>query len=214
VSQWADLSIICVAIANLALLGSSRLRLCTRIVALQGVALGLFTFFTHASDLSMHVLLLAGAGIVLKGYVFPRLLLSALEQTDVDREMDPIVGYGASILLGIAMLATALWLSSRLPEPAFAVSPLVLPVALWTILVGLFVVVARRKALSQVLGYLVLENGIFAFGAALVGGMPFLVEMGGLLDVFVAVFVMGIAIFHINREFEHTDTDRMSALRD
>jgi len=64
-----------------------------------------------------------------------------------------------------------------------------------------------------VLGYLVLENGIFAFGVALVEEQPFLVEIGILLDVFAAVFIMGIAIFHINREFDHIDTDKLSNLR-
>lgn len=214
-NQWTDMSVILVAIANLAILGSSRLGLCIRVVALQGIAVGLFTLFSHASGLSVHVFLLAFCSLVLKGYVFPRLLLRTLQQTEVQHEIEPLVGYAASILVGIAMLATALWLSLRLPlaEPE-GVSPLILPVSLWTTFVGLFIVVARRKALSQVLGYLVLENGIFAVGVALAGGMPFLVEMGGLLDVFVAVFVMGIAIFHINREFEHTDADRMSALKD
>lgn len=64
------------------------------------------------------------------------------------------------------------------------------------------------------LGYLVIENGIFAFGAALAGEMSLLVELGCLLDVFMAVFVMGLAIFHINKEFDHMDTDRLTALRD
>jgi len=65
----------------------------------------------------------------------------------------------------------------------------------------------------QTLGYLAMENGIYAFGLAFAVEEPLLVEMGVLLDVFVAVFVMGIAIYHISREFDHIDTDRLSALR-
>jgi hydrogenase-4 component E len=214
VTEWAEIVLILAAMANLVLLGSSRQRLCIRAVAVQGVSLGLFTLLAHASDLSVHVFILATMGVVLKGLVFPTLLFRTLEHTELRREAAPAVGYTASILAGIGMLAAALWLSTRLPALGLNVSPLVLPTALWTIFVGLFTVVARPQAISQVLGYLVLENGIFLFGAALVGEMPFLVEIGGLLDVFVAVFVMGIAIFHINREFEHLDTDRMSALKD
>lgn len=213
-TEWADMSIMLVAMTNLAIVGTSRLRLCIRIVALQGTLLGALAVLAHTSHLSYHVFLLAVMGIALKGLVFPRLLFRTLQQTDVRHEMDPIVGHTASILIGIAMLAAALGLSARLPMQDLDVSPLVVPISLWTISVGLFMIVARRKAVSQVLGYLVLENGIFAFGVALVGGMPFLVEMGGLLDVFMAVFVMGIAIFHISREFEHTDTDKMSVLTD
>ena len=72
---------------------------------------------------------------------------------------------------------------------------------------------SRKKALTQVMGYLVLENGINAMGVAIAKEQPYLVELGILLDVFVAVFVMGIIIFHINREFDHIDTDQMSSLR-
>jgi hydrogenase-4 component E len=214
VTQWAEVAIIVAAMANLVLLGSSRLRLCIRAVAVQGIALGLFTLFAHANDLTIHVFILATMGVALKGLAFPALLFRTLQNMEVRREDRPSLGYTASILSGIVMLAAALWMSARLPSLGVNVSPLVLPMALWTILVGLFTVVARPQAVSQVLGYLVLENGIFAFGVALVGEMPFLVEMGGLLDVFVAVFVMGIAIFHINREFDHLDTDRLSALKD
>jgi hydrogenase-4 component E len=66
----------------------------------------------------------------------------------------------------------------------------------------------------QVLGYLVMENGIYTFGMAMSESQPLMVELGILLDVFMAVFVMGITIYHINREFDHIDTDRMSALKD
>lgn len=213
-NSWAETAIVFLMLANLTLLGSSRLGFCIRVVALQGIAVAFFTLFSHLANLSIHVLLLAAMTAALKGLIFPRLLFRTLERTEVRREMEPLVGYSASILSGIAMLAAAWWFSAHLPVTALSLSPLVLPAALWTIFVGLFLIVARRKAISQVLGYLVLENGIFAFGAALAGDMPLLVEMGCLLDVFMAVFVMGLAIFHISREFDHIDTDRLSALKD
>ena len=124
------------------------------------------------------------------------------------------MGYGLSMLIGTSFLAGSLWLAGRLPLPSPTISPLVVPVALFTMLVGLFLIVSRRKALTQVLGYLVLENAIYAFGVGLVEGTPMVVELGVLLDLFVAVFVMGIAVFHINREFDHIDADRLSTLRD
>jgi hydrogenase-4 component E len=92
-------------------------------------------------------------------------------------------------------------------------SPLIVPVAFFTIMSGLFLIISRKKALTQVLGYLDQENGIYAFGVALVRQQPMLVELGILLDIFVAVFVMGIAMFHINREFDSIDTDQLSRLR-
>ena len=85
---------------------------------------------------------------------------------------------------------------------------------LLSILVGLFLIVARKKAISQVLGFVVMENGIYTFGVGLVRESPLLVELGVMLDVFVAVFVMGIAIFHISREFDHIDTHELTTLKD
>ena len=124
------------------------------------------------------------------------------------------MSYNLSIVAGTVILGFALWLSARLTLPEAPISPLVVPVSLHAILCGLFLIVSRRKALTQVLGYVVLENGIYTFGVGVVRGTPMLVEVGVLLDVFVAVFVMGIAIFHINREFDHIDTDRLTSLGD
>jgi len=88
-------------------------------------------------------------------------------------------------------------------------------VAIFTMMTGLLLLTTRRKALTQVVGYLALENGIYTFGVAVArDGSPWLVELGILLDVFVAVFVMGIAIFHISREFDHIDADQLTALKD
>jgi hydrogenase-4 component E len=88
------------------------------------------------------------------------------------------------------------------------------PTALSTAWTGLLLGMARRKAVAQVLGFLVLENGVFIFGVLLSDFMPVMVEAGVLLDLFAAVFVMGIVIFHINREFSSLDTARLSSLRD
>ena len=103
---------------------------------------------------------------------------------------------------------------TRLPIPATMASPWLAPVAFFSIFSGFFLIISRKRAANQVLGFLVLENGVYAFGVGAASGTPWLVEAGVLLDVFVAVFVMGITIFHINREFDHIDTDRLSALKD
>jgi hydrogenase-4 component E len=141
-------------------------------------------------------------------------LWRALRGAEIRREVEPFVGFTASVLLGLAMLALTLWIGARLPLPEPPASPLLVPVALFTMLVGLFLTIGRRKAISQVLGYLVLENGIVAFGIALSHEAPLSVELGVLLDVFVAVLVMGIIIHNIREEFDHIDTDRLAILKD
>ncbi len=210
----AHLSIVFMAMTNLFLLGTARLMLGVRLVAAQGALAGVYMFASNLDHLNGHVVGLSLLIIVAKGLVFPRVLKRTLEQAEARHEMDPHVPYSLSILLGMLMLAASAWVGARLPVSGLSIPPSAVPIAIWTMFTGLFLVVSRRAALTQVLGYLVLENGIYVFGAAIAGQMPFLVEMGALLDVFVAVFVMGIAIFHISREFEDMDTDRLSVLRD
>jgi hydrogenase-4 component E len=119
-----------------------------------------------------------------------------------------------SVIAGVAMLGVSLWLGTKLP--LFAVdsgTSLVIPAAMTTLFTGLFLIIARKNALNQCLGYIIMENGIYTFGIVSVVEIPLLVELGILLDVFVAVFVMGIAIYHINREFDHLDSDRLNVLK-
>jgi hydrogenase-4 component E len=211
---WLEAVLVFLVLTNFLLLGSSRLGACIRFVALQGIFLGLLTLIAHEGGFSLRTLSLALVSAGLKGVAFPWLLFRALREANVRREIEPFVGYNLSLLIGTVALAMSLWLSERLPLVGPQLSSLIVPVALFTSLTGLFLIVSRKKALTQVLGYLVLENGIYAFGVGVVQGTPMLVELGVLLDVFVAVFVMGITIFHINRQFDHIDTDQLATLKD
>ena len=158
------------------------------------------------------VLPLTSAGV--KGFLLPWMLFRAMREAETVREVEPLISYNLSIMAGAIALAVSLWLGQRLKLPTSPPSSLLVPAAFFTSLVGMIVIVSRRKALTQVLGYLALENGVYAFGAAVALRLPILVELGILLDVFVGVFVMGIAIFHISREFDHIDTDKLTALTD
>jgi hydrogenase-4 component E len=211
-SGVVDALCVCLALSSLLLLGSSRLIRGIRITAFQGVVLALLTLAAAHGDGRTLFLVAAITGI--KGVIFPWLLARVLREAEVRREIEPFIGFGASLLVGTVVLLISLWLSTRLQLPFAPLSPLIVPVALFGTFAGLLLIITRRKALTQVLGYLVLENGIYLFGIGAVRGTPLIVELGILLDVFVAVFVMGIAIFHINREFDHVDTDRLAALRD
>ena len=213
-NSFSDLILIVVVLANLLLLGSGRLSSTIRQVAVQGVAVGLLPLFVSENGFAMRLALVAAGSVALKGFVFPRLLFRSVRDAQVRHEVDPAVGYAPSILFGIVLLGASFWLASNFSLPKAVVSEFVLPVALATMLCGLFLIITRRQALMQVVGYLVLENGIYVFGIGLAHEEPLLVEMGILLDVFVAVFVMGIAIFHISREFDHIDVDQLAQLKD
>lgn len=211
---WIDIFLVFLVLTNLLLLGSSRLAACIRLTALQGVILGVLTVLLQADQVAPRALLLAAVSMAMKAGVFPWLLSRALREVSVRREVEPFVSFNLSLLAGMLLLGASLWMGTRLPPPMRQAETLVVPVAFFSILAGLFLVISRKTALTQVLGYLVLENGIYTFGIALAYEQPLLVEMGVLLDLFVGVFVMGIIIFHISREFDHIETDRLSTLRD
>ncbi len=211
---WIDGFLVLLMLTNLWLLGSSRLLSCIAAVAAQGILLAALPLLLGIDAPPWRLLLQAGVNLGLKGIAFPLLLLRAVRSVDARREMEPLVGYSLSLLIGVVLLVISLAAGARMPFPVPATPSLLVPAAMFTALTGLFVIVARRSAIVQALGYLAMENGIAAFGLALAEQEPLLVEMGTLLDAFVAVFVMGITIFHINREFDHIDADRLSTLKD
>jgi hydrogenase-4 component E len=213
-SQVINSLLVLLVLTGFTLLSSSRLAACIRAVGFQGLLLGLLAIFMQDGQLSAGGVLLPLTTAVVKGILLPWLLFRAMREADTVREVEPLITYNLSIIAGTAALALTLWLGQRLQLPSEVHSSLLVPAALFTSLAGMIVIVSRRKALTQVLGYLALENGIYAFGATIALRLPVLVELGILLDVFVGVFVMGIAIFHISREFDHIDTDKLVALTD
>lgn len=200
-------------LVNLVALGTSRIGTVIRAVAVQGVLLGLLAVAAHGG-LAGRVLALAVASALLKGWLIPVVLFRALRQVAITREVEPSLGFLPSLLLGAFATVLAVAAGSRLPFAEARLAPLLVPASLATVAAGFILITTRRKAISQVLGYLVLENGIFVFGLLLVEAMPFLVEAGVLLDLFVGIFVLSIIIHHINREFASLDTRRLSLLKE
>lgn len=215
-SSLSDLILILVVLTNLIVVGIGDVRLCIGVVAMQGVMLGLLPLLMFEQGFDVNLLMIAVATFVMKGYVFPWLLFRTMHRASVPTESVPMLGFTMSKVIAVLVVVASFWVGGRfgaLTELQHG-SDLTLPVALATLLSGLFFIVSRRQALMQVLGYLVLENGVFVFGVAMAHEEPLLVEMGVLLDVFVAVLVMGVAMFHISREFDHIDVERMTELRD
>jgi hydrogenase-4 component E len=212
-SQAVDSLLVVVLLLNFSILGTSRLTAVIQRSALQGMVLGALVICVHRG-FGMQSIIVAGAAILIKGMLIPRLLHRAMRDAEIRREIEPLVGYIASLLLGAFATASAVLFARVLPLAPGHVGSLLVPTSLATVLTGFLVICTRRKAINQVVGYLVLENGIFIMGLSLIEAMPFLVEVGVLLDLLVAVFVIGIIINHISREFSSLDTARLSALRE
>jgi hydrogenase-4 component E len=211
-TSLAELALFLVVLSDFLVLATSRLSACIRAIAFQGILLGALPLLIHR-DISGHLVVLAVGTAVIKAGVLPWFLRWAIREAAVRREVEPLIGYMASVILGAAALAIAFAVANALPLRMVG-TDLLVPVALVTVMIGLVVLITRSKAVTQVVGYLMLENGIFLFGLTQSERVPFLVEIGVLLDVFVGVFIMGIVVFHINREFDSISAARLTELRD
>jgi len=198
---------------NFFVLGASRIRAVINAVALQGVVFAVLPWIIHQGVTVRTGVFVLGA-VALKGFVIPGLLFRALREVNIQREVKPIVGFIPSLLLGAVGTALSVVFAYPLPLVTEHASSLLIPASLSTVLTGFLILTTRQKAIMQVLGYLLLENGVFTFGLLLLEAMPFLVEIGVLLDLFTGVFVMGIIIHHINREFDSESTEYLAELKD
>jgi hydrogenase-4 component E len=137
-----------------------------------------------------------------------------MRTANIDRDLYPLIGFLPSLLLGAAGMIAAVVLARRLPLLPEHRESLLVAGSLVSVFTGLLLLIGRSKAISQVCGYLILENGIYLFGLLLIHSTPLLVEGGILLDLTVAVFVTGIIVDRIQRAFDSLDTRRLTVLRE
>jgi hydrogenase-4 component E len=198
---------------NFFILGTSRIKAMIQGVALQGILLGILPIVVR-HHVELHLLLICAATVAIKGIVIPAMLSRAMRELPIRREVEPIIGLAASMILGALGTALSIGFARGLPLIDGHAGGLLVPAALATVLTGFLILTTRHKAITQATGYLILENGIFVFGLLLIEAMPLLVELGVLLDLVVGIFVMGIIISHINREFDSVHTERLAALKE
>jgi hydrogenase-4 component E len=209
----ADPLLVVLLLVNFFMLGTSRLGALISGSAAQGALLGLLVIAVHG-EVTLQATLIALGTVALKSIIIPAMLRRALRDAVIHREIEPVIGFVPSLLLGGLGTGLSVVFARTLPLAPEHVGSLLVPASLATAFSGFLLLATRRKAITQVVGYLALENGVFIMGLTLVEAMPFFVEIGVLLDLVVAIFVMGIIIEHISREFSSIDTTRLSSLKE
>lgn len=205
--------LVTVLVMNLFALAASRISALIRIVAVQGILLGAIPLLVPHT-LAVTAVLMVVAAVALKGVVIPWIMMRALRDAQIKREVEPLIGSLPSIILGASATLFAMLFADQLPLAAQHEGVLLVPASIATVLVGFILLTTRVKALTQVVGYLVLENGIYIFGTLLIEALPLLVELGVLLDLFVGIFVICIIVNHINQAFSSLDTRQLVSLKE
>jgi|YNPMSStandDraft_1061717.scaffolds.fasta_scaffold01629_8 hydrogenase-4 component E len=165
-----------------------------------------------------HIYLAALLTFLLKSLVLPAILLKLVERIQIGHELKPLLNVPVSVLISGLLTLLAYVIAEPLQHGAPASGPAslghnTLPVAVALFLIGFFLMANRRKALSQVLALLSLENGLFLAAISLTYGMPMIVEIGVFFDVLVAVLVLAILVGRIRDAFDSMDVTRLSRLR-
>ncbi len=221
-----DPALVIALLLNFYILTVTSLRAMIYAVALQGALLGILYPVAHSGLMTqgavhsldrIALLRLVGltvAIVMIKGWLIPQFLLRAVRAADVRSQVTSTVGIVPPLLIGGLGTALAIAFARSLPLAEQHGSRLPIPASLATVVCGFLILSTRREALGQVLGYIVLENGIFIFGLLLIQAVPIIVELGILLDFFVGVFVMGIIFNHVSRTFPEASIEHLSSLKD
>lgn len=212
-----DIILVVILLSVLLSLASSRMMALVKIMALQGAMVSITPLLLDQhGPLNNEGILFFQVMFLIKTALIPGLLYLAVTRVAIKREVEPIIGYHASLAVGLGLILLSAYITRHLGITLAGEATLLLIAAITTLGGGLFLMMSRTKAITQVIGYLMLENGIYLVGTALTGQARsmYLVEFGVLLDLLVGVMIMGIILHNINRTFDDVDTAYLEQLKD
>jgi hydrogenase-4 component E len=210
-SKMVQLIIALILVSTFLILGSTRLYSCVRAFGIQSFLLacvaGIVAYSTGKNDIYIVALLT----LVIKAAVIPYIFIYIIREIKVKREVELYVNVSPSLIIGGVLVVISYYLIRSI-NILSGLSSFALSASMSLVSIGLFVMISRKKAIMQMLGILIMENGLFLGAISLTYGMPLLVELGIFFDVLIGVLIMGILIFRINKTFESIDTDMLKTL--
>ena len=195
------------------MVGQRALFTAIRLYALQSMMLGAVAVVMGLAGQRSHLLVGAALTIGLKGLLIPWFLMRVIDRIGINREIKPILNVPASLLICLGLTVVGYRVSTGLADGGEGAAHHVIGVSLSMLLMGLFLMVTRRKAVTQILALLTIENAVFLIALGATTGMPLIVELGISFDVIVAVLVLGVLVHRIADRFESMDVSRLSKLK-
>ena len=193
--------------------GTSRISGLIKVIAFQGIVVSIVPFFT-GHDMSTGSFIFTIVTFSIRGIIIPLSIYKAIEKVAIQREVEPVIGYHASIFCGLLVIVCAAFVSRRLNIPSISEHTLLLPTAISLLVTGMFLLMARRNAIAMVIGYIMMENGIYLVGSTISTQARHIVEFGILLDVLAGVMIMAIILQNIKQTFDDVDTKLLRTLKE
>jgi hydrogenase-4 component E len=195
------------------MVGQKALFTAIRLYGVQSVLLGAVAVVMALAGHRPHLLASAALTIGLKGVLIPWFLMRVVERIGIHREIEPYVNVPSSLLLCLGLTVLGYRVGAGLAADAAGQAHHVVGVSLSMLLMGLFLMVTRRKAVTQILALLTVENSVFLVALGATAGMPLIVELGISFDVILAVLVLGVLVHRIADRFDSMDVSRLSRLK-
>jgi hydrogenase-4 component E len=195
------------------MVGQKTLFTSIRLFGVQSLLLGIIAADIAVSESRHELLVTAALTVVLKAIVIPWFLMRVIDRIGIHREIEPFLNVPASLLVCLGLTVVGYRVSTGFPEGGRGVSHHLIGVALSMLLIGLFLMVTRKKAITQILALLTVENAVFLVAVGVTPGMPLVVELGISFDVILAVLILGVLVHRIVGRFESMDVSRLSKLK-
>jgi hydrogenase-4 component E len=144
----------------------------------------------------------------------PYILYVLIHRLQIHKDVETMLNVPTTMLIGIALVIFSYHLTSPIRELSTLVTRSTLAVALATVMLGLLMMITRKNAVTQIIGFLAMENGLFFAATSATYGMPLVVELGVALDILIAAFIFGIFFFHIRTTFDSLDIEQMNRLKE
>ncbi len=199
---------------SFAMLSQRRTRRLIALFAWQGAILFLSTTLVAYSAGLHHLYFSAALTLVLKVILLPWILLRLIRRLEAQWDTEPLLNVPTTMLIGVGLVIFAFGLAQPISALATTITRNTLGIALAVILLAFMMMITRRKAVTQVVGFLAMENGLFFAATSATYGMPMVVELGIALDVLVGVFILGIFFFQIREQFESLDLRHLETLKE
>jgi len=197
-----------------AMLAQRRILSLIHLFALQGAVLTLNTVVVALSTAQSHLLYSAGLTLLLKVIVLPWILHRLIVRLNIRWDVDTLINIPTIMLVGILLVILTFNLALPISQLAGTITRATLGIAMASVLLSMLMMITRRKAVPQVIGFLAMENGLFFAATSATYGMPMVVELGIALDVLVGTFIFGIFFFQIRETFDSLDIHQMEKLKD